>query len=321
MTTVFDVCSKLYPLGTNVLIARKQGQQVLPITHGLKPRRAPREPGVHLFTVAELLALSIPYMTANGTINGYQRGLEVSHARNIARALQAGKPLPPIEVALDDRGNMSIIDGQHRTVGAVLAGVPIEGHIKHRSLDEQRELFAGQRRARPVDRNVLVLAGDSPYELYIQDAVTSSEHPWSPLVSSSAKSKTKVSAHTALALILGYVSDAIENGSRLTPHQIERWNSTYADEMAPLLTCFGNKKSNPLAFSATNVRAIGHAATLVFRRRNADEADYDRWVRHMPGFQFRDYAYIRRSSQMLDELLEHWNKRLPVDSSRRVKRS
>lgn len=312
MPSVYELASTLYPLGTE-RIGPKAMKDQQPVTYGMTAKPLGKlAPGIHEFSPEQLLSLSVPAVSLNGVVRGFQREFVASHCRKIARSMRDGEPMPDVYVTPDGE----IIDGQHRTVAGVLAGVPVRAIVLDLDKDQRARLFANQRKAKPVDANTLIISGQSPYEKYIRKAVQTNGHPWHEIVSINRASKTKISPVSMLSLLVRYVGDAEAN--RLNPNVIARWDENRADEMAPLVACFGNRKTNPAAFTPVNLRAIGTAAMFVFRRNPAQPSDRDRWMTHMPTFPFGEVVFIRDHGRMADELLGHWNKRL--SGGRRVYR-
>jgi len=311
--TVHEIARRVYPLGTNLMVAARRGETVYPISHGLAPRRLALAEGIRSLDPQELLALKVPVVSANGKVSGYQREFKVAHARKIARAMLDGRPMPPGIVSTD--GNL--IDGQHRALACLMIGRSFEVVVTRMSRSDQQELFAGQRRALPVDANTLVLSATGPFERYIQDACVNDKNPWHGIVSAALNSKTRISPNQMLQLLVAFVG----NTSGHSKEAIDAtWDPHLAGQLAPLVSCFGNKRNHPEAFRPTALRGIGQAAMYVFRRREPHVDDRHRWINHMPGFDFGNHAWVRTTPRMTDELLAHWNKRLPVGSDRRVER-
>lgn len=288
------------------------------VTDGLRPRKAPPQEGLHTFTPEELLTLHVQTVTVNGNVTGYQRDADARHARKVARAMLDGKPMPEIQVAVDGKGRMSIVDGQHRALAGVIARLPVTGIVKRMDKQTQAELFFGQRSAKTVDPNVLVLAGTSSYARYVQDALEGNRHPWNSIVSANRQSKTRISPYAMFQLIIRYVANTDTGGAKLSPQVEEKWDRGLADELAPLIACFGNKQTNPLAFRPFAVQAIGATAMWVFRRSPSHPDDCERWQRHMPTFAWDEWLHIRTQRFMVGHLIDHWNKRLSAE--RRVTR-
>lgn len=311
-TTIYDICKQIPVLNDNGKFDTRSNWEngTMPtVVDGLKPRQAPTKEGLHLFTPEELLSLRVPVIEVNHSVTGYQRPFDRGHARKMVLAMREGKQMPPGVVALDGHGHMYTVDMQHRAVAGVIAREPILGVVMGMNKQGQRELFAGQRRAKPVDRNVLILAASGPYEEYIQDAVTSNNHPWSEIVSANTKSKTRITPNQMLDLLSFYVGNSA--GTVMSPDMLARWDREVADEMAPLISCFGDKQNNPVAFQPPALRGIGRTAMLVFRRNErTQESDYQRWVNHMPKFPWERNRIVRSGVEWTYVLVQHWNKRL-----------
>lgn len=316
-TTVYEIANEILRDGKRA--ARIADDERARVTDGLTPRRPPTVEGLHVFTPEELLSLIVETVSVNGHVTGYQRDHDARHSRVVARAMLDGKPMPEIQVAVDGRGNMYLVDGQHRAVAGVIARLPVRGIVRRLDKGEQAELFYGQRNAKKVDPNTLVLAGTSAYARYVQEAISSNPgHPWGDLVSGARTSKTKISPYAAFQLLIRYVANTETGGARLSPAVEDAWDRGLADELAPLIGCFGNKQTNPLAFRPATVQAIGATAMWVFRRHDEHPGDRERWIRHMPQFAFEEWLHVRTQRLMVGHLIDHWNKRL--SSSRRVSR-
>lgn len=316
--TIADVLTDAYVEGKKVAGARRQGIEPARVLDGLKPKRPPAKEGLHLFTPEELLTLIVPTIEVNGRVTGYQREPDLAHARRIADAMLAGKPFPPMNIALDGRGRFYDPDGQHRALGGVIARVSVWGVVRKMDKREQAELFFGQRKAKAVDPNVLTLSGTGPFERYVQEAVSSSGNPWSDVASANRRSKTRIGPYTMYQLLIRYVGNLEGQATGRRGSIDERWDRGLADELAGLISCFGDKQTNPLAFRPATLQAIGSTAMWVFRRHERHPEDYERWQRHMPLFPFERYVHVRTQREMTDWLLVHWNKRLT--GGRRVSR-
>ena len=310
-TTIHDIARDVYVVD----LSRTQRNIYAPgaprVTDGMKVRRGPSEEGLQTFSPEQLLSLHVQTVSVNGKVSGYQRGEDIPHARRIARAMLDGKPFPPPIIAVEGNGRLSIVDGQHRVLGAVIARLPLECIVKRLDKATQAELFFGQRNAKTVDPNVLVLAGSSAYARYVQEAVAgNADHPWDTIVSANKSSKTRIAPYAMFKLLIRYVANAEIGAARITPYVEEQWDRGLADELAPLIAAFGNKKTNPLAFRPFAVQAVGATAMHVFRRHEVHRDDFDRWHNHMPTFPFDQWLHVRTQRVLVTHLVDHWNKRL-----------
>lgn len=317
-TSMFDLLKHEYVNGSMVSALRRQGLTPPLVIDGLRIRKPAAQEGLFLLTPEELLTLRIAQVSVNGRVVGYQRELNVADARKIAPYLAGGGMVPPITLALDGKGQMWISDGQHRAAGAVIARVPIWATVQRLDKDEQRQMFLSQRRARRISSDVMTLAGADPLARYVQEAVVSNDHPWSEIVSANRKAKTKISPYAAYQLLIRYVLNVEGQAASYRTNMDAQWDRGLADGLAPLISCFGNKQTNPLAFRPGTIQAVGAAAMWVFRRHEEHSDDRARWMAHMPAFQFAQYVHVRTQTAQTGLLIDHWNKRL--SAARRVER-
>lgn len=238
--------------------------------------------------------------------------------REIADAITAGKVLPDVLVALDDSESTQlqfVPDGGHRCCAAFLARMPIRVATRNLTPDQRRQLFIDQSKARKIKTQQFVVDGDGPIDLYVQDALTRTDHPWSDLVAHQARSGRMSPAQ--MATLAGmYGCDQIR-GTYLHLDQ-SRFDTDAATELASLLRCFGSHASNPLAFRDKSRRASVLAAIHSVRRSDQRVKDAKRWTDHMPAFRFAEHQHVRESTALCDCLLGHWNKRLSLE--RKVQR-
>lgn len=278
-----------------------------PITEGITPAKNLPHPGYRHLKPNELAALWVPRIHLNSGIKGYQRAENMRHARAVARALGRGEEVPPILVSLDS-GQAIVTEGQHRGLAGIIARKSVPAVVKHRTEAEQQRLFANQRRAKPVSPDTIVLAANGLFAEYVQEAVTTDDHPWSGIVGFT-RSPTKIGAAQMLALLQVYVGGAMNLNTRETLSD-DRFDRGAADLLADLLLVFGSRRDNPLAWRLIGLRAITYAALKVLRRTGEHPADIERWMRHMPGFPFTRHSSITTSRELSLELIRHWNKRL-----------
>ena len=317
--TVFELASTIQQIDLNAPAARRKSARNRPtVTHGLTPEPFPIKEGHFLATPEQIASLIVPRTEVSNNIKGFQREKVNSHARKIAKSMLDGKEMPLVELAILPDGTVVVVEGQHRCLGAIIARKPLEVIVKKRTVEQARQLFADQSRAKRLKSDNTLLTGNSAIELYLQDALTCDSHPWSPLVSA-YPSPTKMTP-TSMVLCAGCFTHntmtlSINFHTSRTP---EEFDANYANQLARLFYCFGTKTTNPLAFRAKSLRAVTFAAIHIFRRNDhAQSKDEDRWLRHMPPFDFSRYAHVlNREVEMSLALVDHWNKRLP--QNRRV---
>jgi len=323
--TVFELAAQIPQVDLTGKRARG-GKNRPPVTQGLVPEPFPFREGYFEVTPEQLSSLLVPKIEVDGDIRGFQREKTNAHARKIARALHQGEEMPPISctIFVDEKGDVMVQhvyldDGQHRALGAVIARHPLEVIVKRRTVEQARKLFANQSKAKSLRSDDTLLTGNSPLELYIQDAVTSDDHPWSDLVAA-YKSDRKMTP-TSMGIIVGaFVHNSMNMGVQYHVNRPEEdFDVNQADRLASLVRSFGNRSTNPLAFRARSLRAISYAAIHVFRRNpNVRDDDVERWKRHMPHFDFGKFpSLLNREQELAVALVDHWNKRLPEE--RKVK--
>lgn len=294
-----------------------------PATGGLAPQALPRREGLRTITPAQLLSVRVPVARIrNGNIEGYQRTFSAKKARAVGRWLMDNKTeymqtLPVIEISTLPDGMAFYTDGQHRAAGAVIANVPIRAVITRRTIEQARRLFTLQGLATRPSRNLLIIDSDGPFEEYIQDALTRDDHKWSHLISASqsGSSSTRMSPTAAFGMLQIFVRGRNSPAGRDVGQNIDPsiFDQDAADLLADLMTTFGSKTTNPLAFSAIPLRAIALCARAVFMNREPHADDFQRWLRRMPAFQFASYAYLKSSNELANMMIKDWNKGLPVN--------
>jgi hypothetical protein len=159
-----------------------------------------------------------------------------------------------------------------------------------------------------------LLTGDTPLELYIQDALTDDTHPWSNLVSVT-KNANKMTPTTMAIIVGSYTLNTMSQGiAFLTRRSNEEFDEKVANQLAYLIASFGSHATNPLAFRGRTLRAITYAAIFILRRWDFAPTDFDRWQRHMPKFDFAKYPHLlNRETDLAVALVDHWNKHLKDD--------
>lgn len=287
------------------------------VVDGMTPEAFPTREGTFYATPEQLLSLKVPLLEQiDGDLVGFQRTHNNLHVRKIARGILDGKEITPITVSIFPDGNPYVTDGQHRSLGAIVSRTPVRVDVRHRTVEQANELFTNQRLSRKLSQDQVILTGTSPLELYIQDAVTSDDHPWSNLVGTGKVGDGvayKMSPTTA-ALVIGFFSYNVLSStvSRLVDRE-DSFDKLRADKMARLLSAFGTKQTNELAWRANPLRSIAATAVHVFLRNpNATADDERRWIRHMGTFDFGKYPHLlnKGDSELTQHLVAHWNKRL-----------
>jgi hypothetical protein len=316
--TIYQLASQIQE--TDLTRARGTGNRFAkPITDGLTPEPFPVVEGYRTVTPEQLATLRVPVIEVGNEIKGFQREKVNGHVRKIARALIEGEEMPPLIISIFPDGNAYVDDGQHRALAGIMARKPLEVVVKHRTVDQARKLFAAQGRAKSLRSDDTLLTGDSPLELYIQDALTSDTHPWSGLVTPS-RSTTHRMTPTTMAVVVGaFVYNALSNSVISYTRRTEEFDEKLGAQLADMVKAFGNQTTNPLAFKGRTLRAVSYAAVHIFRRNpNARPGDLERWKSHMPKFDFGKFPHLLgKETEMALMMVEHWNKRLPED--RRVR--
>lgn len=295
------------------------GKNRPPVTQGLVPEDFPLHKGYFEASPEQIASLRVPKIEVTNTVRGFQREKVNSHVRKIARAMLAGEEMPPLMISIFPDQKAYIDDGQHRALASVVTRLPLEVVVKERTVAQARKLFASQSRAKKLRRDDTLLTGDSAIELYIQDALTSSNHPWSTLVGQSA-SRYRMSPTTMAAAVGAFTFNSMSLSiNEFTKRSEDEFDEALAGTLADLIRAFGTKSTHPVAYKGGVIRAIAFAAVHIFRRNeNSQMRDYGRWMTHMPTFDFGKYPHLlNKESHLSIELVNHWNKRLPDD--RRVK--
>jgi hypothetical protein len=289
------------------------------VVDGMNSAAVTRREGVHILAPEQLLAIRIPIQRVQGDIVGYQRHLRAEKVRDFGRWIAEHRDnylnlVPVIEVSWTG-DHLFYTDGQHRAGGAVIARVPMRVLVTKRTEDEARHLFALQAKATRVSKNVLILNSNGNIEEYIQDAVTSTDHPWSNLIASgqSGNSKTRMSASTAFNILRVYAAKSKHMSATALDTERAKFNKKDADELAVLISALGSKVNNPDAFAPSNLRAVAIVARAVFLEREPHRNDRDRWIRKIGRFPFAQYGYVRNYYEMSQKLVAYWNRNLPPE--------
>lgn len=324
--TVFDIASdiRVVDLDTRERGGSREARTKV-VTDGLKPKPFPMTEGYYEATPEQLASLKVPVITVGDQITGFQRDARdsKSHARDMAKAMRDGKEFPPIIVSLTINsvtGEQEAIvsDGQHRSVASIIARKPCEVVVKQREETSAKNMFSDQTKSKRIRHDHTLLRGDSPLEHYIQDALTSDDHPWSDMISATGGSsdRRRMSPVTAAGMIGAYVFDSM---SASVNNYIKRSNDSFdvekANELAELIKAFGNKMTNPDAFRSRSLKSTTYAAVYIFQRNPAiKDTDRKRWMEWMPRFSFKEHAHLWNNDQQLAQaLVAHWNKRLPAE--------
>jgi hypothetical protein len=314
--TIFEIASTIQEVNLHAPGHKRTGGRGRSVvTKGLTPVPFPIQEGYFPVTPEQVASLKVPRVEVGDTIKGFQRDKINTHARKIARAMLDGKEMPPLMVSIFPDGQVYVDDGQHRAIASIIARKNVEVVVKKRTVDQARQLFADQGRARSLKSDDVLLTGNSAIELYLQDAVTSDNHPWSRLVSPYSHSRGMTP--TSMVICVGnYVFNSMTNSTNYIVGRDEKdFNKRQADQLARLIDAFGSRTTNQLAWRSKSLRAITYAAIHVFRR-NPDprSGDEERWLRHMPTFDFAKYPHLlNREIELSLTLLDHWNKRLPAE--------
>ena len=305
--TIFELASQIPKV--DLTRSASRGGSKISVVQGLSVEPFPVKEGYFEVTPQQLASLRVPKIEVGTEVRGFQREKINAHARKIARAMLAGDEMPPIFISIFPDGNVYVDDGQHRALGAVIARKPLEVIVKRRTLEEARKLFTNQSKAKNLRSDDTLLTGDTPIELYIQDALTSDNHPWSKLVS--ATKNGNYMTPTTMAIIVGsYTLNTMSQGvNYITRRSTEEWDEKSANELSTLVSSFGNHQTNPMAFRGRSLRAITFAAIFILRRWDPAPGDFDRWQRHMPKFEFGKYPHLlNRETDLAVALVDHWNK-------------
>lgn len=304
MPTVYEICQQIKVTGPNGKVASSAPS----IVAGMRPEPVTLRPGDVTLTPEQILSLVVPHLTQEGgEFVGFQRDLVVAHARGIARSLLLGIPIPVVEIALLPGGQQWMVEGQHRSVAAVIARKPMKAIVREMTEEQAQLLFTHQAKARRINPNVTVLSSSDPFSTYIQDVLTSKASPWAPIVGQQATTY-RISPKQAFNAISAYCCNSIgRDGRSADPDKFDRG---LCDELGLLVAAFGTKQTNPLAFRPVALAAITTAAIKIVRRRGSELEDIVRWRERMPQFPFGAYQHLRREAELTSALIDHWNRGL-----------
>lgn len=305
----------------------RAGQTTTPISDGLTAVPFQNKVGYRVIQPEEMLSLRVPIVhQSRSAFLGYQRDAlkTVSHVWEIA---WSGKEVPCVQVTLDEEGNAYITDGQHRVLAAIANRTPLDAVVKQRTFEQAHDLFVNQRFAKRIQQDHLVLTGTDAMSKYVQQAIVDPQHPWHDMISDRGN-RDKLTPKVAHRVITMYGCDIVGSLSPEAEAKADKkFDKKRADELADLLGVFGrapdgtfSKRNNPNAFKQTNLSALAQAAIHILIRADHIKPgpDKERWMRHMPMFNWIRYTHVRDMRSMTEELLHHWNKKL--SSERKVER-
>jgi len=316
---LFDAAERIIaiPRGKKSVAPLKQRS----MTEGLTPERwRPRE-GVMTLTPAMAAAVYIERLELNGELSGYQRDVVTSHVREIARAMEAGKPFPLVELAIDEEGLPIVVDGQHRLMAAILVRRNIKVAISKMTYKERRDLFEGQRRARKVNAANIILSASGPFDKYVQAAVVAngerdSSHPWAEFASfdgSWGKFLTPNQMHRdIMAFCLGWRGET--SVRKVRQDTIEAaYDESMCDLLGWLLRSLGTRETNKVAFESGMRGALIPMAHLAVASREGDvrERARERWADRMQVFPFSDWRGERNTTIVIGHMVRWWNYKCP----------
>jgi len=315
--TIFELASTIPQIDLNTLRGAKNRP---PVTQNLIPTEFPVQEGYFEASPEQLASVIVPKVEVTNEVRGFQREKVNAHARKIAQAMLAGEEMPPVMLSIFPDDKVYVDDGQHRMLASMITRMPLEVVVKRRTVEQARKIFAAQSRAKALRRDDTLLTGDSPLELYIQDALTSDDHPWSALVGVRAtRYRMSPTTMAASAGAYGFNSLAMSINDFIRRPEKE-FDEQRAATMADLIHAFGSKTTNPVAFKGGVIRAITLAAVHIFLRTDTAPTakDYARWMTVMPGFDFFKHPHLlSKEHQLSVVMVDHWNKRLP--EARRVR--
>lgn len=345
-TTIFDIGSRIWQLNESGSV---NPQNRIPITQGIQVGNAPKSQGIHKLTPNQAASLVIQRLRVRSDDEavsdadireGYQREVRVKHVRDVARRLLEGYPFPPILYGPNETGECEVIDGQHRALACVLSRVPILAACVVLSPEDRAKLFVGQRHAKAVSKDHLVLAGSTPPDLYVLDALTSNtivevvdgkevetEHPWAKLVSTSSSKgitpalmRAVITAWCAGRLSASLAGTGSANDRIQVEYELKTFSDEKADELGRLLLSMLKvpRKEHPHsnAYLAPSIRAIQSLATMVITRRDNDK-DRKRsqavWDKYMHQFNWEKIQWAKTSSDYLMAFTTWFNRKAPSD--------
>lgn len=322
--TIFDIARTIRQTDERGTVTRNAPT----IVEGLTPQIPDIETGTLVtLTPSECAGLLINRLTmveddGERILEGYQRTLSLPHARIIARRLREGYPFPPILVGIEDDDDVpEVIEGQHRAVAAIIARRPILAVCLRLDDEDKRRLFVGQAKSRKPTAANIILSGNDVVATYLQDAVTSDDHPWSRLVSfpedTSRYMQNKTAWDALRVWIVGrnLAPNAQYSGVQVSDEIVEaRWDKDKADLLASLYLTFGTRKENPAAYTVAASRAILALASIAIAQRGFQKRDLDRWYNHMSKYDWRAKPWLRTQADILGELTRFWNLRLAAEN-------
>jgi hypothetical protein len=219
----------------------------------LAPLSGQLEDGRYMMSVEEAKKIKV-YRSKD---KGYQRDLNLKRVDEITNILKkSGKSTFSEIVVANVRGEMQCVDGQHRLVAHIAAGVPIAVHVLSMTQEEAIDRFIRDNaKARPLRRTELILASRDP----IAVAIRSLCKTWGlHLTQAIALTQGLIGQRALLYLDGSYNID--ERQGRVMDVLLQRWtnDSRFRENLVKEIRDNKSRK----AFAGSTERAFSHPNTF-----------------------------------------------------------
>ena len=290
---------------------------------GFTPKRTPRRHGLIKLTPEQLASLVVEVKDPT-TNEGYQRVLEHKQVAEMMAMIDKGALFPPPLLAFDADLGWVIVDGQHRALAHALSNEPLLCCLYlDMSVDQRRQLFRDQRKAKKVGANHQTLNEDSPLALLVQSVFTD---PDTDLAYWSEIARCRAMGENLMFLTMGAWLTK-KNTRQMRTYESITINKESLEQLEQLGSLLREALKSPAAYKtnwkAYRVRAVTRLALAIWSQCKTPEqqdAAAERWGRVFPKFDWNEHQHLTSQSTIVPMLIQQvWNKRLAHKSHLYIK--
>lgn len=299
---------------------RKKAQKFR-FPEGFTPKRTPRRHGLVKLTPEQLAGLVVEVKDFK-TNDGYQRELKHKQVAEMMDMIDQGALFPPPLLAYDDDLGWVIVDGQHRAMAHTLANKPLLCCLYlDMEVDQRRQLFRDQRRAKKVNANHQTMNDDSPLARVVQSVFTDPDSDleyWREIARCRAMGQNLMFSTMGMWLTKKTTDRKTYESLTIDQESIEQLE-LLGSLLREVLKAPSVYKKN---WKAARVRSVTRLAVLIWAQCQTPaqlDAAVERWARVFPKFDWKDHEHLTQQTAILPMLQQVWNHRCPHKSHLYIK--